>query len=362
MSDKSGKKQVWPAGLPVAAQEQLTKLKAARGVATEAWKKGHPNSKNEFIPHKDFLREIGVSMDSTILARLLLPTGYPGGGAEGYLQTLSAAVDQWTAGRVFAECREGRPAFVLDWYPGLVEAVQEAASWEGSEERAVVVVAPTGGGKTMLANHLVSVVGRARIIRAMGSWRGSYFAVVASFLKQLGQPVPRTARAAETGLFDYLNAEKLTLILDEQDLLGRDALNLVRAILNGTRTTVVLLFVPPTWDRMVREGGEYAEQFCRRCKLLVKVPPVNASDALLFLTENKVEADPDDLTETAQVLARESNIFGRLSLLENVAAALAEVDLDPGKTRTAQAELFCAFYRKRHQLSLSLATAARGRN
>jgi len=359
MSDKSGKNTVWPAGLSVAAQAQLDRLKAAHGVATAAWKQGHPKSKQEAIPHRDFLREIGVAMDPTVLSRLLSAGGYPG-RAEEHLQTLAAAVDQWVAGRVFAECREGRPAFVLDWYPGLVEAVQEAASWEGSEERGGVVIAPTGGGKTMLANHLVSAVGRVRIIRARGSWRGSYFAVVASFLEQLGLSVPRTARLAEVALFSYLNANKLTLILDEQDLLGRDALNLIRAIMNETRATVVCLFIPETWDRIVKDGGEYAKQFCRRCKFQVKVPPVSAADAVLFLTENKLDMEPADRAETAAVLAREANVFGWLSLLENVTRAMAEIPLNAGQTRAEQAGVFCAFYRKRHGLSLSLATAVRG--
>jgi MoxR-like ATPase len=228
---------------------------------------------------------------------------------------------------------------------------------QGIQERAVVLLAPTGGGKTTLARELKKRLGRAVIVSAHESWRESYFAVLSSILQALGERVPHNARKAEAALLAHLTESKVTLIFDEQDFFGRSALNLIRQILNETRAAVVMHMLPQTWDRIVRDGGEYAAQFCRRCCVVTKAPALTDKEALPFLRESLPDAPEADLREAAKVLAREANIFGSISLLSSVAESLSRLKPEAGQSLAQLAATVAKYYQTRRQLSHNIAAA-----
>ncbi len=348
----------WPFNLSPAAQEQLEAVKAAHAEATAAWQRKHPGSAQKQIPHADFLRSIGVVLGVTIFSRLISEKGYPG-NALPPLATLASAVAVWRMGQVFAQRATARPTHKLAWFADLEEAALNAAAAEeaGVQERAVVFIAKTGGGKTTVARHLREKIGRAVIISASVSWRSGLYSVLSSFLLALGQPVPLTARAAELALMTFLTSNKITLILDEQDFFGRDALNLVRQILNGTRASVILLMIPETWDRLVRQGGEYGSQFCRRCATIVKAPDLTHREALTFLRESMRGVPDSDLKPAAMTLAISANKFGGFSLLDNCSAALAQIPLGTGETLESKADQLATHYQQRHQTTMNVSAA-----
>lgn len=359
----------WPLNLPPDSQEKLRQIQSARMEATALWRGRHPASKQTQIPHRDFLTLLGVKMDPTILSRLLSEKGYPSGGAAAYILTLSQACQQWIISRALAQRSPDRPLIPQPWFADIESAALNAAAMEesGIQERGVAFLAGTGGGKTFLARWLKKRLGRAAIVEANGSWRTSQFAVLHSLLRALGQPVPQSTLKAESALLDYLTENKIFLILDEQDLLGRDALNLIRALLNKTRTTVIALMVPETWDRIVRgqtggrkkegSGDEYSAQLCRRFFSVSKAPSLRPSQAMEFLQEQMPTLSKADLQDTAAELARQANIFGGISLLDNCAVALAGLDLPEGKPLAELAGEVAAHYRKRNQTSLNITPA-----
>jgi hypothetical protein len=350
----------WPDTLSAPHREQLARIKNAHAEASAAWKERHAGSKQIQIPHNEFLKVIGLKLDPTIFSRIISEKGY-NGAAETHIETLTSAVEQWRMSKAFAQRMPDRPIHRQDWFADLEEAALNAAAMEEqkNQERGVVFLAPTGGGKSTLARHLKSKIGRAHIISAAGSWRTSYFAVLSSILVTLGQKVPVSARLAEASLLKHLNDNKLTLIFDEQDMFGRDALNLIRQLLNETRASVVMLMVPETWDRLVRHGGEYASQLCRRCSTVVKAPPLAQKDAMAFLKESLPDTPLEALKEAAKVLVSAANKFGGFSLLDNAAAALGDITLDPGETLAGKAAQVAQFYQQRHQTSLNIASAHR---
>lgn len=361
MHSKSDNSTLWPDVLAPAPRAQLEQLLTAHAEASAAWKRTHPRSSQDAIPHNDFLRLLGVdnkTVTPTVLSRLVSEKGYPG-NAENYLSILASAITQWRMGKAFAQRVPDGPVFVMDWFAEIEEAALQASAMEesGIQERGVVFLAPTGWGKTVLARHLKKRIGRATIISAHGSWRTSYFAVLSSILTNLGQAVPVSARLAELALFKHLNDNKLTLIFDEQDLLGRDALNLIRALLNETRTTVVLLMIPATWDGLVRKGGDYAAQLCRRCNTVVKCPAITPKQAAVFLSKSLPGAPEHAIAAAAKTLAQEANIFGGFSLLHNCAEALADLPLGPDETLAQKAAEVAAFYRQRHQTAANISSA-----
>lgn len=361
MHSKTDNSTLWPDLLAPAPRAHLEQLLTAHAEASAAWKRVHPRSHQDAIPHNDFLRLLGVdnkTVSPTVLSRLISEKGYPG-NAENYLAILAAAVEQWRMGQAFSQKAPDGPVYVMEWWAEIEEAALQASAMEeqGIQERGVVFLAQTGHGKTVLARHLKKRIGRATIISARGSWRSSLFAVLSSILTALGQPVPPSARLAELALFKHLNDNKLTLIFDEQDLLGRDALNLIRALLNETRTTVVLLMIPATWDGLVRNGGDYAAQLCRRCNAVVKCPAITPKQAAVFLAKSLPGTPDHAIAETAKVLAREANLFGGFSLLDNCSAALRDLPLSPGETLAEKAAQVARFYRQRHQSSDCISAA-----
>ncbi len=115
-----------------------------------------------------------------------------------------------------------------------------------------------------------------------------------------------------------------------------------------------MLMVPQTWDRMVKDGGEYAAQLCRRCAILKQSPILTEKDAMVFLTESLPGEPVEDLRPAAKILASEANKFGALSLLSVAAQAMANRPLLPGQTYAEHATNVAAGYRARHQLSISI--------
>lgn len=355
LTDKSTE---WPLNLTPTGQENLRVLRAAHAEASASWHQAHPGSQSA-IPHKDFLRLIGVSIDSTRLSKLLRPAGYPHAGAETALQDLADGIRQWRMDLAFAQRQPDRAVHVHRWFANVKTAVTNAGAREskGSQERGVAFISPTGGGKTFLARWIKEQVGRAVIVTAKGSWRTSYYAILDSVLTALGRAVPASSRLAEKDLFRHLQENKLTLIFDEQDLFGRDALNLIRALLNETRTTVLCLMIPETWDRLVRHGGEYGKQFCRRFPDMIKQPGIEPETARPYLEEFLPDQPAPVIKELAAVLAAEANKFGSLSLVDSVALALSRIPLQPGQTLPDAARELSKIYRRRNQFSLNIQAA-----
>lgn len=164
-----------------------------------------------------------------------------------------------------------------------MRAVKKA--WGEFRDRLVVVLAPTGGGKTTLARFVKQVYGdRVVICEASETWRGSYIAALHGVLAAAGEKsLPLSARLSEAKLIETLTGRGRIIVIDEAHYFGPATINLVKLILNRTSCTVLLLAIPQLWDRMSRTAWEEAKQIrSRTCDILKQESVAEADVAAYF--------------------------------------------------------------------------------
>lgn len=157
------------------------------------------------------------------------------------------------------------------------------------QNRFVVFLAPTGGGKTTLARALgeeyMSAVVR---VEATEAWRKSYFASGAAIARGAGLPAQYAATQGpakmEADLLDLFSTEGRILVVDEGHYCGPAALNLLKFLLNRTTCRVVLLAIPELWQRMEKGAFKEVEQLRRRTAAKVVLGTITLEEAAEFLT------------------------------------------------------------------------------
>lgn len=147
--------------------------------------------------------------------------------------------------------------------------------------RITVYLAPTGGGKTTLANLISRAYGRSAImVEATESWRGSYLAACNTILAAAGQPsAHKSSRLAESALLDFFIDHPGVLVIDEAHYFGPETINLIKAIVNRAQASRVLMFaIPELWDRMNKASWQESAQVRRRTYSKITVSRISAED------------------------------------------------------------------------------------
>lgn len=204
------------------------------------------------------------------------------------------------------------------------QAIREAADKPG-EERLVVVLAPTGGGKTMIANNLASRM-NARRVQVRECWRhsGTGYVPLLDICAAVGVRIKRRSRSDIAGIQDelltYCTGRRMVVVFDEGEHFGRSSLNLLKLLLNETRIVPVILCIPGEYDRWLDYWEHETLQIRRRTHAIIEQGAISEADCRLFVPEEAL-ADPD---KGLEFLAREVSAFGHFSLLARVARLLAE--------------------------------------
>jgi DNA transposition AAA+ family ATPase len=196
--------------------------------------------------------------------------------------------------------------------------------------RLVVALAPTGGGKTTLGRQIADTYhGRVLSIEATETWRSSYLKACLDILTAAGaREMPASAARAEGALLRELQARPRILVIDEAHYFGSTTINLVKAILNQTPCSVVLLAIPALWRRMSRTAWEEAEQLRTRCCAMVSGDTVHARDVATYL-ESRIPAawaalDTEPRAAIAAAIVGRANSFGLWSTVEAIASELRD--------------------------------------
>lgn len=210
-------------------------------------------------------------------------------------------------------------------------------------DRMVVILAPTGGGKTTFRRALMQKHTGLLEVEASETWRTSYLAVCHAFLKALGvTKLPAGTRSAESELLTRLKQEPKLVVIDEAHYFGPATINLIKAILNQTTCTVVKLTIPDLWERMKRGAWQESEQLRARTCAIVEVRDLSTHDvAMVFACrlERTLRASQVSEDEAAQMVAAircEANRFG---LMATVARILAEIEADTAEGERLTPEL-----------------------
>lgn len=195
--------------------------------------------------------------------------------------------------------------------------------YDQEQNRLVVYLAPSGGGKTTLVRRLRQTYLSAAVFgEATETWRGSYLNCAADIARWLGiEENFVNPRKAEAAVIDRLTEMPIILCIDEGHSCGPEALNFIKAILNRTKCRVVFLSIPELWARMEGKAFEEAKQLRRRTHAKIVIETVSASDCRTFI-EAKLAGYPGKKSPEEKLIVaamcEAANKFGLYDTLQRI--------------------------------------------
>jgi hypothetical protein len=198
-----------------------------------------------------------------------------------------------------------------------------------NQNRLVMYLAPSGGGKTTLARETAARHGGI-VVEGRESWRGTYGKsngynnACLDICRAIGvteTDIDRNPRLAEAALIKFLKARKIVLVIDEGEYFGPQTLNLIKLILNQTPTIVLLLAIPELWDRVQKKGYVEAQQIMRRTDHVERLEHIHPPEVERFLTATGVNLN-GSAKRSSEIVAKHANEFGRFDLIKRVAQRL----------------------------------------
>lgn len=198
------------------------------------------------------------------------------------------------------------------------------------QNRFVVFLAPTGGGKTTVSRAIQENYLSAAIrVEASESWRKSYFAAAVTIARAAGYtesyPVTQGPAKVEADLMSIFGVEGRVLVIDEGHYCGPAALNLLKFLLNRTTCRIVLVAIPELWERMEKAAYKEVEQLRRRTAAKIILATLTPADVKKFLTARLPGfADLGDETkEVVNLCCTAANKFGYFDTLDRICTEFA---------------------------------------
>jgi chromosomal replication initiation ATPase DnaA len=210
-----------------------------------------------------------------------------------------------------------------------MEAMERARANTASQNRLVLYLAPTGGGKSELCS---AICRRFKAVRLQGreTWRMSYSAFCSDVVRATGdREFQGSARQAEDEMLRVLRQRTYALAIDECNTLGPAAANAIKLILNETPTFVFVSAIPVFWDRLRSRAWSEASQLIRRCVLVVRHEVLTVEDVRPFL--RACMTDKDALQHACKTVAGSGSLFGMYDVVVRVCDRLSEEFPDPSK-------------------------------
>jgi hypothetical protein len=194
-------------------------------------------------------------------------------------------------------------------------AIKECKTKRGPE-RLIKYLAPTGGGKSVLAHHLQREH-NARVVEAREAWRTSYATFLLDIARALRLPLGGEHRPAalELKIRETLRPQPVILVIDEGEYFGARALNGLKWLLNQTRIIPVLCAIPAAHDKWDRWHALEAAQLRRRTNALIELAAIKREDAAHFFPAGQF-ADPEN---ALKYIVETASTFGHYSHLQRLA-------------------------------------------
>lgn len=196
---------------------------------------------------------------------------------------------------------------------------------DGKGRSVVIILAPTGAGKTEIGRHLQS---RGAIyVEGRQSWMASYKAFCADVCAAAGRPIRTTKyseRDAENEMLAALRARDGILYIDEANTLGRSTANAIKLIANQTGYTVALAAIPEMWDAFILGAENEVRQVVNRCQPILRHDRLSAADITPFL--ERTSLSKDDIQAALPLVLNAANEFGALKTISTLIEALAATE------------------------------------
>ena len=263
-----------------------------------------------------------LPFSSTVWSRV--NAGTYAGNLDAVARQMESAADEIEARtEAIAKRAERSQGFLATRLAQAVLVAHRRARDDGNNCRIVVVVAPTGAGKTTVGRHIENRLG-AVYVEGKQSWQSSYRAFCADVAEAAGMPV-RSAkfdeRMAERQMLAALGQKHGTLVIDEANTLGATTANAIKLIANCTNYTLVVASVPEAWDRFVAQATTEVRQVLNRCQAVIRFPEIPAKDAEMFLGNGFA----GDRKAACKRLADAANQFGAYKTLRRVCDILNDI-------------------------------------
>jgi hypothetical protein len=201
-------------------------------------------------------------------------------------------------------------------------------AFSADRNRIVIVLADTGGGKTMIAKSIArDFSSRTAFVEATESWRKSYLAGIQGISRGVGLDEPsKNTRQAEFELLAHLEKYPRIIVIDEGNYFGSACLNLVKAIVNKTRSIVVILAMPVLWKFITRESQQEARQLRNRAAAILEFTIIKPADVAIAMTESVPNWGTlnGSASKAVKEVADAANAFG----LWNTVFSIAEFIVD----------------------------------
>lgn len=214
------------------------------------------------------------------------------------------------------EVTAGRTYHELEHYAAVRDALTVAKD-STNENRLIMFLAPSGGGKSELCRKL-QADNAACIVEAKESWADSYFANLADVCASMrlrGLAKLTSKRLMEAEMLSSLAMRRHLLAFDEGSTsFGIHTANMIKMILNMTPTVVIVCSTPELLKRMMKTSE--GMQLIRRCLAVIRAERITERDVLPFLPYKVEDAGLDKLVWAA-------NAFGMYDTVTRVAATLA---------------------------------------
>lgn len=206
--------------------------------------------------------------------------------------------------------------------------------------RLVVILADTGGGKTSIAQAIGDEFpGACANAQASEPWRSSYLAALQSIADacKIGQ-LPPSARKGEAVLMAYLKENPRLIIIDEGNYFGPATLNLVKLILNLTKSTIIILALPIFWDGLIRTARQEAQQLRNRTAAKLTLTDIDHDGVSILLAasvgEQWTAMDRVEQRTATTKIVKEAKSFGLwntvVSIASEVRTEAEEQPVSPG--------------------------------
>ena len=200
-----------------------------------------------------------------------------------------------------------------------ISAVTKAR--DGRGRSVVVILAPTGAGKTEIGRHLQSK--GAVYVEGRQSWQSSYKAFCADVCAAAGRPIRwryYSERDAEIEMLAALRSRDGVLYIDEANTLGRSTANAIKLIANQTGYAVVLAAIPEMWDRFILGAENEVRQVVNRCQPILRHSTLTAADVTPFLQRTALAVD--DIAAATTLTLQAANSFGALKTVASLIDSL----------------------------------------
>lgn len=180
---------------------------------------------------------------------------------------------------------------------------------DSKDRRIVVLLAPTGAGKSTIGKTLAAR--GAVYIEGRQSWRKSYKAFCADLARAAGRPLKTrdyNEHGAEERMLEALRSRDNTLYIDEANTLSRECVNALKLIVNATGTVIVIAAIPAMWDKLSAYAEDEVAQLVNRCQPILRYRGMTADDARPFL--EGCGLSDDDLGKCLPMIVEAANEFG----------------------------------------------------